>query len=74
VEEMIRQNGLTLLGCLPEDPEVETRAREGVPLLGAREDSSAYRALSGILEKQGVASGAQAAQGTAAAAGKPAGL
>ncbi len=72
IQEKIRQNDLGLLGCLPEDPEVETRARDGSPLLGAEDGSAAFRALSGILEKQGVGTGALAAESAPPAGSRPA--
>jgi CO dehydrogenase maturation factor len=50
VIEKLKENGLPLLGAIPEDREVMTRASDGAPLLAVGGDSAAYRALARIFD------------------------
>jgi CO dehydrogenase maturation factor len=51
VAERLREGGLSILGTVPEDPEIAARAREGVPLLGIREESAAVAAVAAMLDR-----------------------
>lgn len=51
VAEKAAASGLALFGCIPEDPEVLSRSRGGMPLLDIGDQSAAYRAVRGILER-----------------------
>jgi CO dehydrogenase maturation factor len=51
VVEKAEASGLDLFGSVPEDPEVLSRSRGGVPLLGIGEDNPAYQAVGAILER-----------------------
>ena len=51
VVEKAEASGLALFGSVPEDPEVLSRSRGGVPLLGIGEDNPAYQAVGAILER-----------------------
>jgi CO dehydrogenase maturation factor len=51
VIEKLQQGGLSVLGALPEDPQVAARALAGDPLLGIDEGSASFTALSGILDR-----------------------
>ena len=49
--ERAAERGLAIFGSIPEDTEILTRSRGGMPLLGIGEDNAAYRAVGGILER-----------------------
>jgi CO dehydrogenase maturation factor len=50
VIEKLQKGGLSVLGAIPEDPQVMARAMKGDPLLGIDEKSVAFAALSAILD------------------------
>jgi CO dehydrogenase maturation factor len=50
VIDKLQKGGLSVLGAIPEDPQVMARALAGDPLLGIDEGSAAFAALSAILD------------------------
>jgi CO dehydrogenase maturation factor len=51
VSQRLQEAGLSILGILPDDPQVMAQAREGTPLLGIDEASAAFAALGAILDQ-----------------------
>ncbi len=51
VVDRLEEGGLRIVGTIPEDPRIMARAREGAPLLGIEEESTAFAAFSRVLDR-----------------------